>query len=84
MSPRIRLRRSKVGARARHRADRLIREENRRVVRELVASLAKAIGLPRGVPSAPGQPGHLAWRRTREGFLRHQIDLLAAEAREQL
>jgi hypothetical protein len=52
-------------------------------VRALVESFARDIHLPRGVPSAPGQPGHASWRGARERLLRHQLDMLAEEAREQ-
>ena len=54
----------------------------RAAVRALVESLAREMHLPRGVPSAPGQPGHIAWRAARERLLHHQLDMLAEEARE--
>jgi hypothetical protein len=52
-------------------------------VRALVESFAQGIRLPRGVPSAPGQPGHASWRAAREWLLYHQLNMLAEEAREQ-
>jgi hypothetical protein len=53
----------------------------RAVVRELVESLAREMHLPRGVPSAPGQPGYVSWRAARENLLPHQLDMLAEERR---
>jgi hypothetical protein len=52
-------------------------------VRALVESFARDIHLPRGVPSARGQPGHASWRAARERLLYHQLDMLAEEAREE-
>jgi hypothetical protein len=56
--------------------------DRRAVARELIESLAREMHLPRGVPSAPGQPGYVAWRAAREGLLYHQLDMLAEEARK--
>jgi hypothetical protein len=58
-------------------------EDDLAAVRALVESFARDIHLPRGVPSAPGQPGHASWRAARERLLYHQLDMLAEEAREQ-
>jgi hypothetical protein len=49
--------------------------------RAMVESLAREMHLPRGVPSAPGQPGYVTWRAARERLLHHQLDMLAEEAR---
>lgn len=54
----------------------------RAAIRTMVESLAREMHLPPGVPSAPGQPGHLSWRAARESLLHHQLDMLAEEARE--
>jgi hypothetical protein len=54
----------------------------RTAARALVETLAREMHLPRGVPSAPGQPGYVAWRAARERLLHHQLDMLAEEARE--
>jgi hypothetical protein len=56
--------------------------DRRATVNALVESLAREMHLPRGVPSAPGQPGYVAWRAARERLLYHQLDMLAEEARE--
>ena len=39
----------------------------RAAARALVESLAREIHLPRGVPSAPGQPGYASWRTATRG-----------------
>ena len=56
--------------------------DRRAAARALVESLAREMHLPRGVPSAPGQPGYVSWRAARERLLYHQLDMLAEEARE--
>ena len=53
----------------------------RAAVRALIESLAREMHLPRGVPSAPGQPGYVSWRAARENLLHHQLDMLAEERR---
>jgi hypothetical protein len=55
--------------------------DRRVTARALVESLAREMHLPRGVPSAPGQPGYVTWRAARERLLYHQLDMLAEEAR---
>jgi hypothetical protein len=64
------------------RRSRGVRTHHRQAARALVEALARHIGLPRGVPSAPGQPGHVAWRRARERLLHMQLDLMAEERRQ--
>ena len=53
----------------------------RAAARALVESLAREMHLPRGVPSAPGQPGYVSWRAARENLLHHQLEMLAEERR---
>jgi hypothetical protein len=78
---------TRIGTRQRRRSDRApakrAAEDHLAAVRGLVESFAQDIRLPRGVPSAPGQPGHSSWRAARERLLYHQLDMLAEEAREQ-
>src|SRR5262245_30149309 len=58
-------------------------EDDLAAVRVLVESFARDLHLPRGVPSAPGQPGYAFRRAARERLLYHQLDMLAEESREQ-